>query len=188
MRHQYHHAVDIVPTILECCGVEFPDYMLGYEQTPLPGVSMRYSFDQADAPTAKKVQYYAMLGTRGLWSEGWKVVAERGPMIGTGDFENDTWQLFHTDTDRSEAHDLADQHPDKVRQLVDLWYAEAGKYNVLPLDDRTLERTNSALVGRPDLMAGRTSLTVYDGMIGMTENVFIDVRCEPVTRPCSPRR
>jgi hypothetical protein len=66
------------------------------------------------------------------------VVAERGPMIGTGDFENDTWQLFHTDTDRSEAHDLADQHPDKVRQLVDLWYAEAGKYNVLPLDDRTV--------------------------------------------------
>jgi arylsulfatase len=138
VRDQYHHAVDIVPTILECCGVEFPDYVLGYEQTPLPGMSMRYSFDQANAPTAKKVQYYEMLGTRGLWSEGWKVVAERGPMIGKGNFENDTWQLFHTDTDRSEAHDLADQHPDKVRQLVDLWYAEAGKYDVLPLDDRTV--------------------------------------------------
>jgi hypothetical protein len=138
VRDQYHHAVDIVPTILECCGVEFPDYVLGYEQTPLPGMSMRYSFDQADAPTAKKVQYYEMLGTRGLWSEGWKVVAERGPMIGKGNFENDTWQLFHTDTDRSETHDLADQHPDKVRQLVDLWYAEAGKYDVLPLDDRTV--------------------------------------------------
>jgi hypothetical protein len=75
VRHQCHHAIDIVPTILDCCGVEFPDCVLGYEQTPLLGVSMRYSFDDADAPTAKKVQYYEMLGTRGLWSEGWKVVA-----------------------------------------------------------------------------------------------------------------
>ena len=138
VRHQYHHATDIVPTILECCGLEFPDFVQGYEQTPLPGVSMRYSFDDADAPTAKKVQYYEMFGTRGLWSDGWKAVAERGPMIGRGDYENDTWQLFHTDEDRSEAHDLADQHPDKVRQLVAQWYVEAGKYDVLPLDDRTV--------------------------------------------------
>jgi hypothetical protein len=127
-----------VPTILECCSVEFPDFVQGYEQTPLPGVSMRYSFDDADAPTAKKIQYYEMLGTRGLWSDGWKVVAERGPMIGTGDYANDTWQLFHTDEDRSEAHDLADQHPDKVKRLVDLWFVEAGKYDVLPLDDRSV--------------------------------------------------
>ncbi|WP_250030235.1 arylsulfatase [Paractinoplanes maris] len=138
VRHQYHHAVDIVPTILECCGVEFPSTVLGYEQTPLPGVSMKYSFDAADAPTTKQVQYYEMLGSRGLWSDGWKAVAEHGPMIGRGDFENDNWQLFHTDEDRSEAHDLAATHPDKVRELVDLWYAEAGKYDVLPLDDRTV--------------------------------------------------
>ena len=158
VRDQYHHAVDIVPTILECCGVEFPDYVLGYEQTPLPGVSMRYSFDQADAPTAKKVQYYEMLGTRGLWSEGWKVVAERGPMIGTGNFQNDTWQLFHTDQDRSEAHDLADQHPDKVRQLVVLWYAEAGKYNVLPLDDRTVAELVAA---QPEALIPPGGVYVY---------------------------
>jgi arylsulfatase A-like enzyme len=138
VRHQYHHATDIVPTILECCGVEFPDFVQGYEQTPLPGVSMKYSFDGADAKTTKKVQYYEMMGTRALWADGWKVVAERGPMIGTGGFEHDTWQLFHTDEDRSEAHDLAVEHPDKVEQLVALWYVEAGKYNVLPLDDRTI--------------------------------------------------
>jgi len=138
VRHQYHHATDIVPTILECCGIEFPDFVLGYEQTPLPGVSMRYSFDDADAPTTKQIQYYEMFGTRGLWSDGWKAVAERGPQIGKGNFENDTWQLFHTDEDRSEARDLADQHPDKVRKLVDLWYVEAGKYDVLPLDDRNI--------------------------------------------------
>jgi arylsulfatase A-like enzyme len=75
--------------------------------------------------------YYEMLGTRGLWHRGWKVVAERGPMIGTGRFEHDTWQLFHTDEDRSEAHDLAAEHQDKVEQLVALWYVEAGKYDVL---------------------------------------------------------
>ena len=138
VRHQYHHCTDIVPTILECCGIEFPDYVLGYEQSPLPGVSMRYSFDDADAPTTKKVQYYEMFGTRGLWHDGWKAVAERGPMIGTGHFEDDTWQLFHTDEDRSEAHDLAAEHPEKVKQLVDLWFVEAGKYDVLPLDDRSV--------------------------------------------------
>jgi arylsulfatase len=138
VRTQYHHATDIVPTLLECCGVEFPDFVQGYQQTPLPGVSMRYSFDDADAPTQKKIQYYEMLGTRGLWHDGWKVVAEHGPMIGKGDFANDRWQLFHTDADRAEAHDLAEQYPDKVRQLVDLWYVEAGKYDVLPLDDRTV--------------------------------------------------
>ncbi len=77
---------------------------------------MRYSFDDADAPTTKRVQYYEMFGTRGLWSDGWKVVAERGPMIGTGNFENDTWQLFHTDEDRSEAHDLAAEHPGPGRR------------------------------------------------------------------------
>jgi arylsulfatase A-like enzyme len=138
VRHQYHHAIDIVPTILECCGVDFPDFVTGYEQTPLPGVSMKYSFEDADAPTTKKVQYYEMMGARALWANGWKVIAERGPLIGTGGFEHDTWQLFHTDEDRSEAHDLAAKHPDKVQQLVALWYVEAGKYDVLPLDDRSV--------------------------------------------------
>jgi arylsulfatase A-like enzyme len=136
IRHQYHHAIDIVPTILEACGVEMPDYVLGYEQTPLPGVSMRYSFDDAGAPTTKETQYYEMLGTRGLWHRGWKVVAEHGPMPSNiGKFDQDRWQLFHTDEDRAEANDLADQHPEKVKELVDLWFAEAGKYKVLPLCD-----------------------------------------------------
>jgi arylsulfatase A-like enzyme len=137
VRDQYHHATDIVPTILECCGVDFPDFVQGYEQTPLPGVSMKYSFDDAGTKTTKKVQYYEMFGTHGLWAGGWKIVAERGPMIGKGGFEHDTWQLFHTDEDRSEAHDLAGRHRDKVEQLVALWYVEAGKYDVLPLDDRS---------------------------------------------------
>jgi arylsulfatase A-like enzyme len=138
VRHQYHHATDIVPTILECCGIEMPDFVLGYEQTPLPGVSMRYSFDDADAPTQKNIQYYEMIGTRGLWSEGWKAATERAPFIGTQDLATEKWQLFHTDEDRSEAHDVADQYPEKLAELIDLWYVEAGKYDVLPLEGRSL--------------------------------------------------
>jgi len=98
VREQYHHCTDIVPTILDCCGVELPEVVDGYTQTPLPGVSMRYSFDAAGAPTTKQTQYYEMLGTRGIWHQGWKAVAEHGPVpIGLGHFDQDRWQLFHTD-------------------------------------------------------------------------------------------
>ena len=136
VRTQYHHCTDIVPTILDCCGVEMPDVVDGYEQTPLPGVSMRYSFDAADAATAKETQYYEMLGTRGIWHKGWKAVTEHGPVpLNLGKFDQDRWQLFHTDEDRSEAHDLADQHPEKLEELKALWLAEAKKYDVLPLND-----------------------------------------------------
>jgi hypothetical protein len=140
VRNQYHHAVDIVPTILECCGVEFPDEVLGYSQTPLPGVSMAYSFEKADGPTTKKIQYYEMFGTRALWHEGWHVVSQRAPLMGAtaADFVNDTWELYESDTDRAEAHDRAAEYPDKVRELVNLWYVEARKYDVLPLDNRSL--------------------------------------------------
>ncbi|HVG95312.1 MAG TPA: arylsulfatase [Chloroflexota bacterium] len=135
VRHQYHHCTDVVPTILECCGVAMPAVVNGAAQTPLPGVSMRYSFDATPAgPTRKVTQYYEMLGSRGLWHEGWKAVTVHGPLSGSGAFEGDTWQLFHTDADRAEAHDLAAEHPEKVEVLKALWYAEAGKYNVLPLN------------------------------------------------------
>jgi len=135
LRHQYHHCTDIVPTILECCGLTFPDVVSGVRQTALPGVSMRYSFDKADAPTRKRTQYYEMLSTRGIWHDGWKAATEHGPMINRGHFDQDRWQLFHTDTDRAEAHDLAEKHPDKVKELASLWLAEAMAYDVLPLND-----------------------------------------------------
>jgi arylsulfatase A-like enzyme len=137
VRSQYHHSVDIVPTILECCGVAMPEVVNGYQQTPLAGVSMKYSFDGADTPTRKETQYYEMLGTRGIWHQGWKAVALHGPFIGKGRFDEDRWQLFHTDEDRSEAHDLADQYPEKVEQLKALWLEEARKNDVLPLNDMT---------------------------------------------------
>src|SRR5271155_176794 len=140
VRDQYHHATDIVPTILDCCGVKMRDTVDGVKQTPLVGVSMRYTFENAKAPTRKITQYYEMLGSRGIWHEGWKAVTEHGPFSGIGNFDKDRWQLFHTEIDRSEAHDVADQNPDKVKELVNLWFEEAMKYNVLPLIDYSIER------------------------------------------------
>jgi arylsulfatase len=139
VRNQYHHAIDIVPTILECVGIEMPEFVQGYEQTPLPGVSMGYTF-KADGPTQKAIQYYEMFGTRALWQQGWHIVAQRAPQQGgkAVDFLNETWELYNSEEDRAEAHDLADQYPDKVKELERLWYVEAGKYDVLPLDNRTL--------------------------------------------------
>lgn len=136
VRSQYHHCVDIVPTILECCGVPMPDVLDGVKQAPLAGVSMAYSFDDAGAPTTKKVQYYEMCGTRGIWRDGWKAAAEHAPLPSDqGHFDQDRWQLFHTDADRAEARDLAEQHPEKVKELVELWVREAEANKVLPLID-----------------------------------------------------
>ncbi|MFF2389066.1 arylsulfatase [Agromyces sp. NPDC058104] len=136
VRHQYHHSTDIVPTILEACGVPFPDTYNGVEQTPLSGVSMVPSFDAApDAPTNKQTQYYEMFGQRGIWHEGWKAVTVHGPVSGTGDFPGDVWELYHTEEDRSESKNLAAEHPEKLEQLKALWMEEAKKNNVLPLND-----------------------------------------------------
>jgi arylsulfatase len=139
VRDQYHHCTDIVPTILECCGVVMPEEVDGAKQTPLAGVSMRYSFDNAKASTTKQIQYYEMVGTRGIWHEGWKAATEHGPMPSNlGSFDKDHWQLFHTDVDRAEAVDLAESYPDKVKELAALWMDEAKKYNVLPLNDLSI--------------------------------------------------
>ena len=128
VRHQYHHCTDIVPTILDVCGVEMPEAYNGVEQNPLPGVSMRYSFDAADAPTAEadpvlRDARHARHLARGL--EGGH--RARSDAAASSNFEQDRWQLFHTDEDRAEAHDLAEQHPDKVEELKALWMQEAEK-------------------------------------------------------------
>ncbi|WP_374461159.1 arylsulfatase [Microbacterium sp.] len=136
VRTQYHHSTDIVATILDVCGLSLPETYNGVPQRPLDGVSMRYSFDAAsDGPTQKETQYYEMFGNRGIWHRGWKAVTEHGPVSGKGDYENDRWQLFHTDVDRAEAHDLAAEHPEKVAELTRLWMEEAKRNDVLPLND-----------------------------------------------------
>ncbi len=135
LRDQYHHCTDVVPTILECCGVKMPAVVDGVRQSPLAGVSMKYSFDRKAAKTRKKVQYYEMLSTRGIWQNGWKAATEHGPMIDRGQFDKDRWQLFNTDKDRAEVNDLATKYPTKVKELARLWMAEARKNRALPLND-----------------------------------------------------
>jgi arylsulfatase len=148
VRNQYHHSVDIYPTILEACGLEMPETVNGVAQSPLSGVSMAYSFE-SDGKTRKKTQYYEMMGNRGIWHEGWKAVTEHGPISDLGNFDKDSWQLFHTDEDRAEQDDLAEQHPDKLEELKALWLEEAKANNVLPLNDMgPHELTSSGLIYR----------------------------------------
>ncbi|HEX4520643.1 MAG TPA: arylsulfatase [Gaiellaceae bacterium] len=174
VRHQYHHAIDIVPTILDVCGLEFPKTLNGHEQVPLPGASMRYSFDSPDAPTTRERQYYAMLGTRGIWEKGWKAVTVHGPTSGIGHFDDDKWQLFHTDEDRSEAHDLAEEHPEKLEQLIKAWFEEAEKFEVLPLDDR--KPFEILTDPRPQPEAPRDTYVYYPHTADVPESVAVNTR------------
>jgi arylsulfatase A-like enzyme len=137
LRDQYHHAIDIVPTLLDALGVDPPKTIKGHVQSRFDGVSMRSSFDNADEPTTRRTQFYAMLGSRAIWHDGWKAVTNHPTIAGWSKFNDDEWELYHTDADRSELHNLAAEHPDKVRELVNLWFAEAGANSALPLDDRS---------------------------------------------------
>src|SRR5262245_45644817 len=162
VRNQYHHSVDIVPTILDCIGLKFPAEYRGVKQHPLSGVSMRYTFAaKPDAPTKKKRQYYAMLGTRGLWEKGWKVAALHAALVSKGHFDKDAWELYHVDQDRSESTNLAARYPQKVKQLVKAWFEEAKQNNVLPLDDRTAAELLG--VERPSEEAPRERYVYYPG-------------------------
>jgi arylsulfatase A-like enzyme len=136
VRHHYHHAIDIVPTILDALGVEAPETIKGHTQSQHDGVSMRYSFDDESGLSARRTQFYSMLGSRSIWHDGWKAATTHIVCAGWSNFGDDTWELYHTDTDRSECHDLAAQEPGRLRDLINLWYAEAGANGAFPLDDR----------------------------------------------------
>jgi len=175
VRNQYHHSTDIVPTILEICGLEMPKVYKGAEQVPLSGVSMRYSFDAApDAPTTKQRQYYAMLGTRGIWENGWKASALHAPTSGKGHFDTDVWELYHVDVDRAESKDLAKEHPDKLQALIKAWFEEADKNLVLPLDDRTPRELFT--LERPADEPARDRYIYYPGTAAVPESVAVNVR------------
>ncbi len=136
LRHQFHHVSDIVPTIYETLGVEAPTTYRGLEQIPVSGTSLAYSFDSPDEPSRKRVQYFEMMGHRGIYADGWKAVTRHQSGV---PFEDDDWELYHLDQDRSECHNLAAEQPERVAELVDLWWSEAEAYGALPLDDRTIE-------------------------------------------------
>jgi len=136
VRDQFHHVNDIAPTIYEVLGITAPDVYRGYEQLPISGTSMAYTFDAAEAPTTKGTQYYEMFGHRAIVSDGWKAVTRHVKGV---PFDDDVWELYHLDQDRSECHDLADVHPEKLADLIDRWWVEAEEQGVLPLDDRSIE-------------------------------------------------
>ena len=137
LRTQYHHAIDLVPTILDVLGVEPPATIKGHTQTHFDGVSMRSSFDDPDAPSTRSTQFFSMLGSRGIWHNGWKAITNHPTISGWSNFGDDEWELYHTDVDRSERHNLAAAEPGRLRDLINLWYAEAGANQAFPLDDRS---------------------------------------------------
>ena len=179
IRNQYYHLIDVAPTVLEAAGLPQPRTVNGVPQKPIEGVSMLASFTNAQAKSARTVQYYEIFGNRGIYKDGWyaatlhKVAWEPTPR---GSFAEDKWALYNTAEDFSCSNDLAAKEPAKLKEMQELFMAEAIKHNVLPLDDRVQVRLNATLAGRPDYMGGRTSLVLYPGMIAMKENAFIDVK------------
>lgn len=158
IRHQYHHVVDIVPTVLDCLNMSLPEAVKGYTQWPLEGVSMRYTFEDAFAPTRKDAQYYSMLGSRGIWKDGWKASTTHPTLSDWGHFSQDRWELYNVDKDRSESMDLAGEFPEKVEELKALWYALAGRFRGLPIDDRTAPQLLTSPKPQP---AKQTARYVY---------------------------
>jgi arylsulfatase len=179
VRTQWHHVVDIAPTALEAAGLPFPRSVNGTPQRPFEGVSFLYSFNDAKAKGRHTTQYFEIAGNRAIYHDGWlartihKAPWEARPRA---DLDKDVWELYDTRRDFSLADDVAAKHAAKLKKLQDLFLREAVKYNVLPIDDRSIERLNPALAGRPDLMSGRTALTLHEGMTGMMENAFINVK------------
>ncbi|MCL7979792.1 MAG: arylsulfatase, partial [marine benthic group bacterium] len=179
LRTQFHHVIDVAPTMLEAAGLPEPTVVNGTPQRPMDGVSMVYSFDAPDAPDRHTVQYFEMFGNRGMYKDGWFArTIHRAPweMQPRRPLAEDIWELYDTRTDFSLVNDLSAEHPDKLAELQALFMEEASANHALPIDDRLMERVLASQVGRPDLMAGRTSLTLAEGMTGMTENIFLNIK------------
>ena len=178
VRHQFHHVIDIAPTVLEVAGIPHPERVNGAEQIPLHGVSMRYAFDDGEAPDRHTTQYFEIGGNRGIYHEGWTAVTKHAtPWIAMAElpaFADDVWELY-APSDWTQADDLAGRMPDKLRELQGLFLVEARKYNVLPLDDRRVERFDATIAGRPQLVVGRRQI-LYGGMSRLTEATVINVK------------
>jgi arylsulfatase len=179
LRSQFSHAVDIAPTVLEAAGLPFPRIVDGTEQTPFSGVSFKYSFDDAKAPGRHITQYFEMFGNRAIYHDGWVACTRHSIpwlMVPLPPLKDDVWELYNVNEDFSQANNLADKNPAKLKELQKLFEQEAIKNHVYPIDDRRSERFDASIAGRPDVMGKRTSLTVYEGMTGLMENVFINTK------------
>jgi arylsulfatase len=180
IRTQFSHVIDVAPTILEAIGLPEPRVVNGTPQIPMEGTSLVYSFEDAKAKERRTTQYFEIAGNRAIYHDGWfartihKAPWEAKPRRTLED--NSAWELYDTRSDFSLANDLAAKNPQKLAELQAVFLQQAEKYHVLPMDDRVFERLDAASVGRPDLMGGRTSITLADGMTGMMESVFINVK------------
>lgn len=180
LRTQFHHVIDIAPTILEAAGLPHPISVHGVAQKPMEGVSMLYSFDDAKAPERHETQYFEIFGNRGIYHRGWTAVTKHRTPWETGStrpipFDEDVWELYDTTKDWTQARDLAREHPEKLAELQRLWLIEAARYQVLPLDDRLIERANPDISGRPQLVRGNRQL-LFGGMNRLTENSVVNTK------------
>jgi arylsulfatase A-like enzyme len=179
VRSQFHHLIDVAATVLDVAGLPEPMFVNGIQQMPLHGVSMAYCFDDPAAAEARETQYFEVACNRGIYHKGWTAVTRHSVPWRFGDelpaLDDDVWELYDTNTDWAQAHDLAAQHPKKLEELKRLWLIEAVKYNVLPLDDRRIERFNSDIAGRPELVKGNSQI-LYGGMGRLSENSVINLK------------
>lgn len=180
VRQQFHHVIDIAPTLLELAHLPEPTFVNGVQQRPLEGVSMAYSFNDAQAPDRRCTQYFEMFGNRGIYHKGWTAVTRHRLPWETGlkeqpPFDADVWELYDTNTDWTQSVDLAADHPEMLRDLQRLWLIEAAKYNVLPLDDRFAERSCPELAGRPELVQGQRQI-LFHGMGRLPESALLNFK------------
>jgi arylsulfatase len=175
LRKQFLHATDVVPTIYECLGVELPEEVKGYQQVPLEGVSATSTFESADAPTPKETGFFSMLGSRAIWHKGWKAVSVHPTIAGWGNFGSDRWELYDTEADPTESRDLAAEHPEKLQELINLWFHEAGKYHGLPLVDRTAVEI-LADPTRPQIARARDRYVYYPDAAEVPEAAAVNIR------------
>ena len=180
LRTQFTHCIDVAPTILEAAGLPEPTTVNGVQQSPMEGTSMLYSFNEPDTPERHDLQYFEMFGNRGIYHKGWSAVTKhRTPWIMVGGtlpaFDDDVWELYDGSVDFSQARDLSSEQPDRLHELQRLWLIEAVKYNVLPIDDRTAERLNPELAGRPTLIRGSSQL-LYAGMGRLSESSVVSIK------------
>jgi arylsulfatase A-like enzyme len=179
MRSQFSHVIDIAPTILEAAGLPEPKMVNGTAQTPIEGTSLVYGFNDAAAPERHTTQYFEMFGNRAIYSGGWFArTIHRAPWQTSNlpPLTTDVWELYDAKTDFSLTKNLASEQGARLKEMQALFMKEAEKYHVLPIDDRTIERMNPAMAGRPDVLGTRTSLTLYEGMQGMMENTFMNIK------------
>jgi len=185
VRTQFHHVTDIMPTILEVAGITAPDSLNGVTQKPIEGVSMAYTFNDAKAPDRRKSQIFELVSNRGMYQNGWMASSLAYlPWAATRtDYDPDKakWELYHIDQDFSQADDLATKNPDKLKELVDLWWAEAARHDVLPLDWRSVERLSEQLTGRPNLASDRKTFIYNTPLVALPEGSAPDLKKKSFT-------